>query len=151
MEDRRGAGDPTQSGREADGSLDCGTGRATVPAGQKAASGWITMMRCPSWGGQIRASCGWRDPAVGASRLGMHRRFSWVALTKCRCSEIVLGEASTGYGKLLTRLTAQRKPSETAIIRASCARRDAAVTAGVCHLGAKRWGRPGPSLRLSLR
>src|SRR5580692_3057785 len=103
MEDRRGAGDPTQSGREADGSLDCGTGRATVPARQKAASGWITMMRCLSWGGKyglrkavdqlgeprktrkmaiIRASCGWRDPAVGASRLGMHRRFSWVALTK---------------------------------------------------------------------
>jgi hypothetical protein len=65
-----------------------------------------------------------------------------------RCE--VPDEAGTGYGKLLTRLTAQRKPSETAIIRASCARRDAAVTAGVCYLGAKTRGQPGPSLRLSL-
>jgi len=65
-------------------------------------------------GGQIRASCGWRDPAVGASRLGMYRRFSWVALTKCRCSEIVLGEASTRYGKLLTRLTGPEKTREMA-------------------------------------
>ena len=61
-----------------------------------------------------------------------------------------LGEASTRYGKLLTRLTAQRKPPEMAIIRASCARRGPAATAGVCHLEAKTCGRPGPSLRLSL-
>src|SRR5580693_3026827 len=80
----------------------------------------------------------------------LHPQFSWVALTKCRCSEIVLGEAGTGYGKPLTRLTAQRKPPEMAIIRASCGWRDPAATAGVCHLGAKMCGRPGSSLRLSL-
>jgi hypothetical protein len=33
----------------------------------------------------------------------LHHWFSWAALTKCRCSEIVLGEASTRYGKLLTK------------------------------------------------
>jgi len=39
----------------------------------------------------------------------VHRRFSWVALTKCRCSEIVLGDPNTRYGKLLTRLTGAQK------------------------------------------
>jgi len=56
----------------------------------------------------------------------------------------------TGYGKLLTRLTVSEKTREMAIIRASCDWRDTAATAGVCHLGAKTWGRTGPSLRLPL-
>jgi len=71
-------------------------------------------------------------------------------VTKCRCSEIIPGDPNTRYGKLLTRLTLQRKAREMAIIRASCGWRDPAAAGGVCHLGAKTWGRPGPSLRLSL-
>jgi len=65
-----------------------------------------------------------------------------------RCE--VPDEPSRGYGKPLTRLTGPKKAREMAIIRASCGWRDRAATAGVCHLGAKTWGRPGPSLRLSL-
>ena len=80
----------------------------------------------------------------------LHHWFSWAALTKCRCSEIVLGDPNTRYGKLLTRLTVPKKTREMAIIWASCDWRDPAATASVCHLGAKTWGRTGPSLRLSL-
>jgi hypothetical protein len=92
----------------------------------------------------------------------LHHWFSWAALTKCRCSEIALGDPNTRYGKLLTRLTGLKKTREMAIIRALLAAcscwlvalrantwewRDPAATAWVCHLGAKTWGRPGPSLR----
>jgi len=53
--------------------------------------------------------------------------------------------------KVLTRLTGSLKTVRTPIIRASCARREPAEERpGVCPLGAKRWGRPAPSLRLSL-
>jgi len=78
---------------------------------------------------RLTLAAGRKRVPAGASRLGMHRRFSWVELTKCRCSEIVPGDPNTRYGKLLTRLTAQRKPPEMAIIRASCGWRDPAVTA----------------------
>jgi hypothetical protein len=65
-----------------------------------------------------------------------------------RCA--VPDDPNTRYGKLLTRLTVPKKTREMAIIPASWDWRDPAATAGVCHLGAKTWGRPGPSLRLSL-
>src|SRR5580698_9499729 len=70
----------------------------------------------------------------------LHRWFSWAALTKCRCSEIVLGDPNTRYEKLLTRLTGPKKTRKWPITRASCGWRDPAVAAGVCHLGAKTWG-----------
>jgi hypothetical protein len=50
----------------------------------------------------------------------LHHWFSWAVLTKCRCSEIVLGEASTRYGKVLTQLTLHEKHEKCPIIRASC-------------------------------
>jgi hypothetical protein len=54
----------------------------------------------------------------------------------------ILGEASTGYGTLLSRLTVPEKPREVATIRAFCDWRDPAATGAVCHLGPKTWGRP---------
>jgi hypothetical protein len=74
------------------------------------------------------------------SPLGIHHRFSWVGLTKYRCSEIVLGEASMRYGNLLARLTVQRKRREMSIIRASCGWRDPAAMAEVALWGGKRGG-----------
>jgi hypothetical protein len=59
-------------------------------------------------------------------------------------------EASIRYGKLLTRLTGQRKAREMAIIRASCAWRDPATTARVLPFRGKKGGPPAPALRLSL-
>jgi hypothetical protein len=68
-------------------------------------------------------------------------------LTKCRCSEIILGEASTCYGKVLTRLThpvkTPKNAHNTGFLRLA---RPGSAGRGV-HLGAKTWERPGPSLR----
>jgi hypothetical protein len=44
----------------------------------------------------------------------LHHWFSWAALTKCRCSEIALGDPNTRYGKPLTRLTGPKKTREMA-------------------------------------
>jgi hypothetical protein len=72
----------------------------------------------------------------GATKL--HRWFSWAALTKCRCSEIVLGDPNTRYGKLLTRLTGLKKTREMVIIRASWEWRDPAATSEVLSRGCRR-------------
>ena len=55
--------------------------------------------------------------------------FSWAALTKCRCSEIVLGDPNNPKRKVVGRLTGQQEPREMAIIPAFCAWRDQAATA----------------------
>ena len=70
----------------------------------------------------------------------LHRWFSGAPLTKCRCSEIVLGDPNTRYGKPLTRLTGPEKTREMAIKRASRDWRDPAAMAEVALWGGKRGG-----------